>query len=386
MNDRQRFQATMHYAARDRAPICDFSFWPETLELWHEQGLPDWVDIDNADQFFGMDSFGRSTGVVVDLAPPFAEIVLEERDDHEVLQQADGVRVLRKKFLSSIPQPQGHLLTDRASWQKHYKPRLDPTYPGRFPPGWELRLAAWSDPARDYPLALPGGSLYGKLRNWLGVEHLSYVLYDDPAWFEEMVTTVADCIIGTLSQLLATGIQFDACGMWEDMCYRSGPLLSPRHFKQFLQPHYRRITDLLHRYGVDVVWVDCDGKIDALLPLWLEAGVNCMFPVEIGVWGADPRQFRREYGPDLLMMGGFDKHILQQSEAAIRAEIERLTPLVEAGGYIAFCDHRVPPDVPLRNYMFYLETVREVWGLGVNLKPMEKLVETDHEVAPRLYP
>ena len=90
----------------------------------------------------------------------------------------------------------------------------------------------------------------------MGLENLSLVLYDDLAWFEEMVTTVADCIIGTLSRVLETGGQFDACFMWEDMCYNAGPLLSPQHFKQLLVPHYRRITDLLHKYGVDVVGFD----------------------------------------------------------------------------------------------------------------------------------
>ena len=33
--------------------------------------------------------------------------------------------------------------------------------------------------------------------------------------------------------------------------------------------------------------------------------------------------------------------------------------LVEEGGFIGFCDHRVPPDVPYENYFFYLEKVRE---------------------------
>jgi hypothetical protein len=375
MNDRERFTATMHYQPRDRAPICDFSFWDETLPIWHEQGLPSHVNRSNSDVFFGMDRLhnGTGTGVAIDLAPEFEWIVIEDRGDHEIVQQHDGVRVLRKKFMGSIPQHVGHLLTDRASWEQHYRPRLDPASPERYPADWDERVKEWTDPDRDYPIILPGGSLYGKLRDWMGMENISLAVYDDPAWFEDMVTTVADCIIGTLTRILETGGQFEACGMWEDMCYNRGPLLSPRHFKQYLVPHYRRITDLLHTYGVDVVWVDCDGKIDALMPLWLDAGVNCMFPIEVGIWGADPITFRKEYGPDLLLMGGFSKRILAQGKAEIEAEVQRLTPLVEEGGFIGFCDHRVPPDVPLANYLFYLDTVREMWGHGVNLKPMGAL-------------
>jgi uroporphyrinogen decarboxylase len=380
LNDRERFYATMHYQSRDRSPLCDFGYWDETIVVWYDQGLPrDVVQTDDQvfHDFFGLDfslrRVGLGMGVEVGLFPEFKETVLEDRGDHEVIQQKDGVRVLRRKFMSSIPKHLDHLLVDRDSWNRHYKPRLDPANQDRFPPDWEQRVDALLDPQRDYPLFIPGGSLYGWIRNWMGLDNLSYVVHDDPAWFEEMVSTVADCIIGTLTPVLQSGVQFDACGMWEDMCYRAGPLLSPKHFKQFLVPQYRRITELLHQYGVDVVWVDCDGRIDALIPLWLEGGVNCMFPVEVGTWNADPLELRKRFGWDLLMLGGFDKRILAGTQDQITKEIHRLTPLVEQGGYIGFCDHLVPPDVPLENYMFYLDQVRKVWGMNIDLKPIGQL-------------
>ena len=130
------------------------------------------------------------------------------------------------------------------------------------------------------------------------------------------------------------------------------------------------MTDLLERHGVDVIWVDCDGKIDELVPLWLDAGVNCMIPVEVGTWAADPVKLRQQYGRDLLMMGGFNKRILARDRADVEAEVRRLAPLVEDGGYIPFCDHRVPPDVPMANHVHYLKCAREIWAHGTNLRPM----------------
>jgi uroporphyrinogen decarboxylase len=378
MNDRERFQATMHYQPRDRSPIADFGFWEETIVIWHDQGLPEHIYFQGSDnntvEFFGMD-FGIDsigTGVENGLFPAFEEKIIEDHGNRIVMQQSDGVIVERDRFMSSIPKPVAHTLTDRASWQQHFLPKLNPEAPGRFPEDWEARCQLWLNPQRQQVLALPGGSLYGWLRNWMGLEQLSMTVYDDPTFFDEMVTTVSDCILAVLEKALASGVQFDACGMWEDMAYNAGPLLSPRHFKKYLVPHYRRIADLCLRYGVDVIWLDCDGKIDALLPLWLDAGINCMFPLEIGTWGADPVKYRRLYGKELLLMGGFDKHILAQSKADIEREINRLAPLVEEGGFIGFCDHRVPPDVPYENYLFYLKKVREIWGKGLNLKPMAK--------------
>ncbi|HEU0292843.1 MAG TPA: uroporphyrinogen decarboxylase family protein [Anaerolineales bacterium] len=379
MNTRERFNATMHYQPRDRAPIADFGFWEETIPIWHGQGLPEDVfftyDRSNTVDFFGMDFGIDSVGIGVEsgLCPAFEERVLEDYGNRIILQQSDGVIVERDRFMSSIPKPLSHTLTDRDSWRKHFVPRLNPATPERFPSDWEERVNCWKDPQRDRILALPGGSLYGWLRNWMGLEKLSLTVYDDPTLFDEVITTVADCIVAVLEKVFASGVRFDACGMWEDMAYNAGPLLSPKHFRRYMMPHLRRITDVCHRHGVDVIWVDCDGKIDLLLPLWLEAGVNCMFPIEVGTWHADPIKFRKQYGKNLLMMGGFDKHVLAQSTEAIEREILRLTPLVEEGGYIAFCDHRVPPDVPYQNYLFYLEKVREIWGRGINLEPFMNL-------------
>lgn len=375
MNDRQRFLATMHYLPRDRAPICDFGFWPETIDAWHSQGLPQAVqykdyDSTHTDKYFGMDSLGGGPSPNVWLFPCFESKILEDRDDHELVQQHDGVTVLRKKHLGSIPQHHAHLLTDRDSWVKHYKPKLMADTPGRLPADWSDHRRQWQDPARSTPRVANCGSLYGWIRDWMGVENVSMVVYDDPVWLEEMVTTIADLVVTCLQISFDHGARFDAGAFWEDMCYSGGPLLSPAHFKQFLVPQYRRITSLLRCHGTDVIWVDCDGKIDALLPLWLEAGVNCMFPIEIGTWNADPLRFRRQYGRDLLMMGGFSKHTLSGSFPDIEREVLRLAPLVEEGGFIGFADHRVPPDVPFDNYRFYLQKVREIWGKGISLKPV----------------
>jgi hypothetical protein len=377
MNDRHRFIATMHYQPRDRAPLYDFNFWDETLPAWYEQGLPRPWTRGNVRDYFGLDcSLGGGepqdwgVGVHTNLLPGFERKILQDFGDEYIEQQWDGVIVRKQKSSVSIPMHEGHTLVDRESWNRLYKPKLDPTNPDRIPKDWDRRVKVWTDPNREHPIFVWAGSLFGWIRDWMGIENLAMVVYDDPAWFEEMVITIANLHIALLEKVFATGGRFEGCSMWEDMCYNAGPLLSPAHFKQYLVPQYKRITSLCNKHGVDIVYLDCDGKIDDLIPLWLEGGVNCMFPIEIGNWGADPVRYRREYGKDLRLMGGFDKHILAKGPRQIEAEIHRLLPLVEEGGYIPFADHRVPPDVSLANYTFYCHTARRVWGKETNLKPM----------------
>jgi hypothetical protein len=180
----------------------------------------------------------------------------------------------------------------------------------------------------------------------------------------------------------AAGCTFDYASLWEDMCYNRGPLISPQLVRDVMGPQYKRVTDLLRQYGCDVVILDCDGKVDDLIPVWMDSGVNVAFPLEVGTWGADPIEYRRRFGRELLIMGGFDKHILAKDKDAIRREIERLAPLAEEGGYIPFCDHRVPADVSLDNYLYYLEQAKAIWGKGANVRPTGQLTEKSFAARP----
>ncbi|MBI4023725.1 MAG: hypothetical protein HY360_02015 [Verrucomicrobia bacterium] len=371
MNAREQFVATMHYQPRDRCPIMDFGFWRETLVIWEQYGFPKGG---NPDSFFGMDPQWAAIPVSGFPCPDFGYTVLEDRGDTEVVRGADGVTVEQGKFLGSIPRHVDHTLKDRASWEKEFKWRLNGKNPDRYPRDWPEQLKKLTDPDRDYPLHLSGGSLYGWIRNWMGMETVSMLVHDDRPLFEEMVETIADCIIETNKPAMEAGIRPECVNHWEDMCYRGGPLLSPRIFREVLVPHYKRITSFFRRYGVDVALVDCDGDISQLAPLWLEAGINTMFPIEVGTWGHDPVQFRKQYGRDMLLIGGVSKTVLAGPLDGITREVERLAPLVEEGGFIPTPDHRVPPDVPLKNYIFYLTEAKRIWGKGLsNLKPTGRI-------------
>ena len=381
MNARDRFNATLRYDDRDRCPAIDLGFWDECLDLWRDQGLPAEVNAKTTDAYFGMEGFMRyyvspeatdgsglvdrgmivPEGVRVGLTPLFPERVLEDHGDQEVVQKGDGTRVRRHRRMSSIPVQESHRLCDRKSWENHYQPRLNSESEERFPVDWSGLDRVASDRSREHLLILPGGSLYGWIRNWMGMEAVSYLIYDDPALFEEMLETICNCIHGSLTRVLERGGSYDACLFWEDLAYNAGPLISPARFEQFIVPRYRCLTDLLRRHGVEHLIVDSDGRIDAIIPLWLDAGVNTILPLEIGTTGADPIEYRKRFGRDLRIIGGFDKRILAESKRAIEREVDRLTPMVEEGGFIPTCDHKVPPDVALEHYRYYLELARERW-------------------------
>jgi len=129
-----------------------------------------------------------------------------------------------------------------------------------------------------------------------------------------------------------------------------------------IRDSYKRITDTLREYGVTIVSLDCDGKIDELVPIWLNNGVNTMFPIEVGTWNASIKPWREQYGKELRGIGGMDKRVFARDVAAVDAEIERLKPLVDLGGYIPCPDHRIPPDAEWDNVRYYCDKMRETFG------------------------
>lgn len=146
----------------------------------------------------------------------------------------------------------------------------------------------------------------------------------------------------------------------EDCCFNTGPLISPAMHRAHYDVHYRRMIAAFRAQRVPFMLMDSDGKVDDLLPCWLDSGFDIVFPIEVGTWKANPVELRRRHGKRLRMMGGVDKHVIPRGEAAIRAELEPLRSLVEEGGFIPLPDHRIPPDCSLEQFRTYIRIFKEL--------------------------
>jgi uroporphyrinogen decarboxylase len=207
-----------------------------------------------------------------------------------------------------------------------------------------------------------GPSLYGFCRMLMGEEALAYAFYDEPGMVHDMMETMTEFSIAVLARALREA-PVTLVQLWEDMCYRGGPLVSPRMVREFMLPRYRRICDAVRAAGVDIIFLDSDGDLGELIPLWLEAGINGLFPFERAA-GNDIVELRRRYGRNLLMSGGIDKRALPRGRAAIDAELDRIIPVALDGGYVPTLDHGIPPDVPWEAFRYYWERKKHLLGIG----------------------
>jgi len=263
--------------------------------------------------------------------------------------------VLRQEVTSgtrTIPHFLEFPIHDHATWVTFRDEFLDLNHPTRAISEAELLAAEEMSRTSKNPVAVWFGSFIGWIRDWIGFQSLAYMSMDDPDLLEEMVLHLSTMLVRLLPEVLAR-CQFDAAGGWEDICFNSGPILSPSFFRARIMPHMRPVMRLLRQHGIDIIWTDCDGNILKLIPLWLDVGLNCMFPLEVNP-GNDPIALKREYGRDLLIRGGFDKLVLHQGREAILRGLKRLEPAVAEGGFIPHIDHRCPGGVSFDTYCYYV--------------------------------
>jgi uroporphyrinogen-III decarboxylase len=192
-------------------------------------------------------------------------------------------------------------------------------------------------------------------RTLLGIENHLYSFYDEPDLYHRICSDLADYIIAELPKIYEICTP-DFMVISEDMSYNNGPMISEAQFNEFVLPYYQQMIPPMKNRGTRI-FVDSDGDISLALPWFANAGVEGILPLERQA-GVDLMKLRDQY-PNFLFIGHYDKMAMPLGEEAMRAEFERLLPVMRQGGFIPSVDHQTPPGVSLENYEIYLRLLRE---------------------------
>jgi len=283
------------------------------------------------------------------------EEILEETDEYIIARDRMGRRVKLCKGKATIPLPLDYPVKDMDDWL-----RVKPHYAfseERFTEGWEETARAHRKAGRVVTVSIPGG--FDQPRQLLGEEALCVAFYEQPELVHDILATIGDTAFRVLERVSAR-VPIDQLGVHEDMAGKSGPLAGPRQVREFIQPYYRKIWDMLRDRGARLFSQDSDGNMESVIPAFLDAGINLMYPMEPAA-GMDIVKTRKQYGTRLAFMGGIDKHVLRRSREEIVAELEyKIPPMVRAGGCLLGLDHRIPNGTPLAHYRFYIEKAWEI--------------------------
>ena len=350
------------YAVTPNAPFVMREFGYYCIEKW-EQDIPREQLAEKMElaclEKTGRHNLGELGWCEAGFCPEFPEEVLEDRGEHEVVQDSAGRSVLCFKNRRSgfMPTYLDHPVKDMATFRDKCLWRLDPNTPERYA-DFEGRMgkAMEAEARGDFMTqSIIGGYMY--LRSLMGPEGALYQFYDDPelihacmrSWFD-----LADAVVAKHQEYVTLDEVFFA----EDICYNHGSLISPAMIKEFLFPYYKKLLDNCRKRQLDKTrrmyfQVDTDGYCENVIDLYMEElGMDAMSPFEAAA-GNDLLAVARRY-PNLAMFGGVDKRVLARGKDAIDKLADSIFPeMHKRGGYTPTCDHGVPAEVSFDNWLHF---------------------------------
>jgi hypothetical protein len=322
MKPRERLTAVLNgRMPDDRLPMIEWAaWWDKTTDRWKQEGMPADLSWPESLRYFGLDELWNiAASPAVPPAASHGAAVITGEAEYEALREKLYTRAAIDGLL------------ERAA---SLKERHD---------AGEISIRIWLDGFFWYP------------RRLFGIEPHLYAFYDYPDLMHRINRDQLAFNLQALEALFPV-LKPDFVGMAEDMSYNHGPMLSCQLFREFLLPYYRKLTAYCKSRQVRLL-VDSDGDVTAMVPWLLEAGIEGVYPLERQA-GVDIGLIRRDY-PDFIMMGGYDKMVMNRGEGVMRAEFDRILPVMRSGRYIPSVDHQTPPGVSFGDYKIYINLFRE---------------------------
>lgn len=312
-----------------------------------DQDIHDLLELDEPERRIPIKNF---------IYPLFEKKIIEDHGDWFIYQDGWGMLKQEMKDRSSPERFLSAPVKTWSDWEKLREERLQPDTRGRIPEDWPARTRAYRE--RTYPLVIGGEQgFFGSLRYLLGEVQVLMAFVDQPDLVHAINSHLCEFWMQLYTPVLKD-LTPDAALIWEDMCYKNGPLISPKMFQEFCLPYYKRLTAYFRDFGVQIIHVDTDGDAWKLIPLFLEGGVTGLFPMEVAA-NMDVTRLRDAF-PTLQMMGGVDKLKLIGSRLEIEAELDlKILPTLQHGGYIPMVDHLVPPEVSWENFTYYRKKLNQ---------------------------
>lgn len=359
----------------DKVPLMPGIPRESTLKRWHSEGLQKGRDfyealMENLNIVYERPSVRRiEPGVSFRPIPAFEEKVLEHKNGHYIVQDCTGaITEISDQYDYTYLRYGKDFVTrkwhrfpveNEKDWEQ-MKMRYVPRSPGRYPLDFLQRCKKMRN--RDYVLSLYFNGPFWQMREWCGFENLCIFMAERPEFVREMSLFWRDFVLEVLTPILEN-VQVDHIVISEDMAYKGHSMISEKMVREFLFPCYSCwIPEVKRNNQFAVIELDSDGYIGELIPLWIEAGINCCSPVEVAA-GNDIVEYRRKFGKKMAFRGGIDKRAIAKGGRIMKEEVMRVVlPLLKEGGFIPSCDHGVPPDISWQNFIDYTRVLAELTG------------------------
>jgi len=373
MNNRERYLNVLLYKVTDKIPLQPGYPRRSTLKRWRSEGLPEDVDwFKYVMETLGIDYHYSQTPVNhfinTAMIPIFEEKVLEHKDGHYIVQDWMGaITEISDEFDYTYLRGGIDFVTRKwhkfpietvEDWQE-MKKRYDPFVNERYPENIDKVAEQLKD--RDYVSRYFINGPFWQLREWLGFENLCAAFIEEPEFVADMIDFWCDYGLKIL-EYVTSKLPIDSFFISEDMAYKAKSMISPAMAREFLLPVYKKWVSAAKANGVQLIDMDSDGYIDELIPIWIEAGINVCDPIEVAAHN-DIVLYRDKFGKSIAYTGGVDKRAIAAGGKVMENEVRRvIEPFLKEGGLIPGCDHGVPHDISLPNFIEYTRLLAQLSG------------------------
>jgi uroporphyrinogen decarboxylase len=366
MTSTERFTRILKRQPVDRVGLFEV-FWKETARAWAAQGRfekPEMVS-----DHFGLDvrrtggeitpGNYRTVNLLADLDA--GDTVVEETDDAKLVRDGNGALLRWSKKGSGAPEHVGFSVKDRQGWEERIRPSLldDRADERRIDSRLYRDLRAKC--ARDQRFLTCGVvGPFDLMTPLCGHEHLLMGMALDADWVRGMADTYATVTIRLLELLFQREGPPDGLWVWDDLGFKIKPFMSPAMYREILFPAHKKLFDFAHGRRLPVV-LHCDGFVEALVPHLIEAGIDCLQPIEVKA-GMDLLKLKKEFGDRIALIGGMDVRVLETNDRrAVEAELRKKLPAAMAGsGYVLQVDHSVTSQVHYETYRYFVDRGLEI--------------------------
>jgi len=343
----------------DRVGLTD-NPWGYTLKKWTSQGMPadDKGNPVDAVEHFGFDM--ASVGGWFDWQPiRRQEQILEETETWKTVRNGAGAVLKWWKDHDGTPEHIDFAMTDRAVWEKEYKPHLLELDRERV----NVKRAAGELARRK---AQNKWTHYGHLFIWeimrasMGDYTMYMSLVEDPEWIHDFNRTYTDMFKTYYKILIEEAGKPDGIWIYEDLGYKHRLFCSPQVLADVIFPYYAEMVAFFHSYDLPVVLHTC-GYTEPALDLVVEAGFDGLNPMEAKA-GNDTLKFAEGYADKLVFIGGLDARVLESGDRAlIRSEVTKIVEGMKERGarYVYGSDHSVSTNVDYDDFQYAIEVYRE---------------------------
>ena len=190
--------------------------------------------------------------------------------------------------------------------------------------------------------------------NLLGIENMSYLLFDEPDLVEAVFEKVGNIMYRfylRLADLEGIGGFFQG----DDMGFKTSTILSPTLLKKYVLPWHKKVCTLAHLKG-KVYFLHSCGQLKPIMDDLINwVGIDAFHSFQDEIMSVV--DFKQEYGWKIGVLGGIDlDRLIRSNEVELRSYVRSILEKCQNnGGYALGSGNSIANYVPVNNYLIMLD-------------------------------